>query len=274
MMAKTKLYKPKQISSTPKGFLLYIFLVPLFISVILSLIQTNIWAFVWNGIAFLMFFITLKLSQKGFEQEKEYLLSTLTKAPEIPYKSISALMLGLSTFFTAWIAGNEPFVISIFLGVISFVGYFLYYGFDPKGDKLDNIGDISAEFVLETIAEAKGKLSKISEDREKIKDKKLIDALDISIKKAQLILDTIQQDPKDIRVARKFLIVYIDGIAKVTNSYVSMDESDIDDTTKEKLLGLMYDLDIKFDKELDRLKQNNLFDLDVNIDVLKEQIKN
>jgi len=29
----------------------------------------------------------------------------------------------------------------------------------------------------------------------------------------------------------------------------------------------------RFDKELKRLKENNAFDLDVHIDVLKEQIK-
>ncbi len=92
--------------------------------------------------------------------------------------------------------------------------------------------------------------------------------------KAKNILETIQEDPKDIRVARKFLIVYIDGVAKVTDSYVSMDEEDIDSETKERLYRLMEDLDIRFDKELERLKNNNQFDLDVHIDVLKEQIKN
>ena len=44
--------------------------------------------------------------------------------------------------------------------------------------------------------------------------------------------------------------------------------------SKEKLYTLMEDLDTRFDKELERLKNNNQFDLDVHIDVLKEQIKN
>jgi hypothetical protein len=39
------------------------------------------------------------------------------------------------------------------------------------------------------------------------------------------------------------------------------------------MLDLMDELDSTFDKELQRLKNNNLFDLDVHIDVLKEQIK-
>jgi len=77
-----------------------------------------------------------------------------------------------------------------------------------------------------------------------------------------------------LRVARKFIIVYIDGIKKVTKSYTEMDEKDINSDTKERLYSLLSDVEKRFDKELLRLKKNNQFDLDVHIDVLKEQINN
>lgn len=273
-MAKAKPYNPGTTSlKSKKGVLLYLFLIPLFIAVILALLQTNIHAFLLNSLAFALFYATAKLSTKGFAQESEYLHSTLTKAPKIPYKTIAAFMLGGSTFFSAWVAGDKSFISSLFLAVIATLGYYLYYGFDPKKDKLDNLGDVSAAFVLETIGEAKTKLSNIEKHMDQIEDRLLHGKLDIAMTKANNILDTIQEDPKDIRVARKFLIVYIDGIAKVTDSYVAMDEEDIHSDTKEKLYGLMDDLDSRFDKELERLKNNNQFDLDVHIDVLKEQIK-
>lgn len=61
---------------------------------------------------------------------------------------------------------------------------------------------------------------------------------------------------------------------KVTESYVSMNAKLIDNQTQERLHTLMDELDVRLDKELKRVKENNLFDLDVHIDVLKEQIKN
>jgi 5-bromo-4-chloroindolyl phosphate hydrolysis protein len=274
MMSKAKPYKPsKTNTSLNKGMLLYIFVFPLFIAVILAVLQTNIMAFIYNSIAFVLFFVSAKLSNKGFAQEKAYLLATLTKAPKTPYKTLSALLLGFATFFTAWIAGHEAFMSSLFLGLIAILGYYLYYGFDPKDDKLDNLGDISAEFVLETLAEAKAKIDNIKEDMLQMQDKILLQKLDTAVKKAENILAVIQQDPKDIRVARKFLLVYIDGVAKVIDAYSDLDEADISQERKESIYELMDDLDIKFDKELERLKNNNLFDLDVHIDVLKEQIK-
>ena len=274
-MAKAKPYKPNTASAlSKKGTLLYLFLVPLFVAVILALLQTNIKAFILNSVAFALFFITAKVSTKGFTQEADYMNAVLIKAPKIPYKTISGFLLGGATFFTVWFAGNESFLKALFLGSIATLGYYLYYGFDPKKDKLENLGDVSAEFVLETINEAKEKLGMIKSHMYQIKDLKLSDNLSTAVSKAENILETIQADPKDIRVARKFLIVYIDGIAKVTDSYISMDEEDINSETKEKLYTLMTELDTRFDKELDRLKNNNQFDLDVHIDVLKEQIKN
>jgi len=278
-MAKAKPYSPNTASSasksvSKKGTLLYLFLVPLFVAVILALLQTNIQAFLLNSVAFALFFLTAKISTRGFMQEAEYMNAILIKAPKVPYKTISGFLLGGSTFFTTWIAGGKPFISALFLGSIATLGYYLFYGFDPKKDKLENLGDVSAEFVLETINEAREKLGNIEDHMRQIKDETLFENLTVAIGKAKNILETIQADPKDIRVARKFLIVYIDGIGKVIDSYVSMDEKDINSETKEKLYLLMQDIDTRFDKELERLKNNNQFDLDVHIDVLKEQIKN
>jgi 5-bromo-4-chloroindolyl phosphate hydrolysis protein len=277
-MSKAKRYNPtiktKNSFTGKKGNFLYIFLAPLFIAIVMSLLMTEIKEFITSIIAFIMFFATAKANSIGLQQEEEYYSSTLTKAPKIPYKTISAILLGVSTFFSASFAGDETILVGLFLGIVSTVGYFLYYGFDPRADKLDNIGDISAEFVLKTLQTARDKLSDIEDDMRLIRDTKLNRKLRVAIDKAHDILQNIEQDPKDLRVARKFIIVYIDGIKNVTKSYIEMDEEDIKEDTKERLYSLLSDVEKKFDKELIRLKKNNQFDLDVHIDVLKEQINN
>jgi len=275
-MAKAKRYVPKESPTfdATKGVLLYLFLVPLFLAVILALFQTNIKAFLLNGISFFLFFAVATIARKGFIQEREYQTNTFTKAPKIPYKMIAGYLLGASTFFTAFATGHQDFMKSLFLGIIATVGYYLFYGFDPKRDKFENLGDISAEFVLKTIKEAKGKLAHIKADMRNIHDIPLHKKLDTAVVKSENILQTIQKDPKDVRVARKFLTVYLDGVAKVTDSYTNLDEKEITPQTKEKLNRLMDDVEIRFDKELKRLKNNNQFDLDVHIDVLNQQINN
>jgi len=277
-MAKVKRYNPDTSVNNykaKKGHLLYIFLAPLFLSVILALLQRDITAFALNLAAFGLFYATAKLNTIGLANEFKYHKEKLTKAPEKPFKTISALLLGFSTFFTATIAGGESILTGVFLSVTSTIGYALYYGLDPRADKLENIGGVSADLVLKTLSDAKSKLSGIEMHMKKILDDTLLhDKLALAVEKAEYIIQTIQEDPKDIRVARKFLVVYIDGLEKVTESYTSMDEADIKGETKVRLHQLLEDVEHRFDKELVRLKKNNEFDLDVNIDVLQQQIKN
>ncbi len=277
-MAFVKKYRPKTDLGTykiKKGRLLYLLLAPLFLAVIVALMKQNISAFLLNLMAFGLFSATAKLNRLGLANEFKYHTEKLTKAPQKPYKTFSAILLGISTFFTAYFAGEIDGFVAIFLAFISSIGYYLYYGLDPREDKLENMGDVSAELVLKTISEAKSKLAQIEQHIDKISnDTPLQKKLSLAVEKAEYIIQTIQEDPKDIRVARKFLVVYIDGLESVTNAYTSMDEADIKNDTKEKLHQLLEDIEHRFDKELMRLKKNNAFDLDVNIDVLQQQIKN
>jgi len=277
-MSKAKRYNPdidtKNRFSGKRGNFLYIFLAPLFVAIVMSLLMLETKAFILDIIAFSLFFATARANALGLKQEEEYYTTTLTKAPKTPYKTIAGILLGVSTLFSASFAGYQTIWIGLFLGIVATSGYFLYYGFDPRADKLDNLGDISAEFVLETLSIARAKLKSIEEDMNSIKDNKLTKKLKIAVDRGYEILQNIEEDPKDLRVARKFIIVYIDGIKKVTKSYTEMDEKDINSDTKERLYSLLSDVEKRFDKELLRLKKNNQFDLDVHIDVLKEQINN
>ncbi len=278
-MSKAKRYQPfhpkkKNRFKHRQGNFLYLFLAPLFLAIILALLQRDIVSFISNIIAFGLFFATAKINTIGLSNEYEYHTKTLTKAPKTPFKTIAAILLGLSTLFTSTVAGEGSILTGTFLAIVSTIGYYLYYGTDPREDKIDNIGDISAQFVIETLSEARAKLSSIETNISYITDKKLYSELKIATNKGYEIIDTIEEDPKDLRVARKFIIVYIDGIKKVTQSYTSIDEEEITDETKEKLSNLLLDIEERFEKEIKRLKKNNQFDLDVNIEVLQKQIKN
>ncbi|HHD81664.1 MAG TPA: hypothetical protein ENK82_09605 [Campylobacterales bacterium] len=258
-----------------KGLLLYFFLTPLFLSVILTLMQREITAFGLNLTAFILFYGVAKFNTWGLANEFNYNKEKFAKAPKRPYKTMSAILLGIATFFTASIAGTESLYMGLFLALIAMVGYYLHYGLDPTKDKLDTVGDISGELVLKTLEEAKSKIANIENHlKNGFDDRELKHKLELALDKAQTIIQTIHEDPKDIRVARKFLLVYLDGLSNVTDSYVTIGDSEIQGETKEKLHTLLEDVEKKFEKELLRLKQNNAFDLDVNIDVLHQQIKN
>ncbi len=273
-MSKVKRYDPPVAKwKRKRGILFYLFLLPLFLSVVFALFGLNVKAFLFNTLAFVMMYATFIVAKKGFLQQDEYEEAKLAKAPKTPYKQIAAGMLAITVFFTAYMAGNKALFESLFLSLISFVGFWLYYGFDPKKDKLKDFGDISSELVLQTLHETKEKIDHIKKDADKIEDRVLSDKVHLAVERSETILNALVDDPKDIRVARKFLVVYLDGVSDVIGSYNNVEEEHVTAETRGRLLELMADVEKRFQKELVRLKANNQFDLDVNIDTLKEQIK-
>jgi len=256
-----------------RGWFFYLFFIPLFFAVIFALFSLNVKALLLNSTAFVLMYATFLLARRGFAQEEAYNEATLTKAPKTPFKLIAALLLMFSVFYAAYIAGNYTLFNSLFLSVTALVGFFLYYGFDPKKDKLKDFGDISSELVLQTLTETREKIETITQEANRIEDRPLYNKVDAAIQRSNTILNALVEDPKDIRVARKFLVVYLDGVADVVTSYNAVEEEHISRETREKLLELMEEVEKRFQKELERLRNNNLFDLDVNIDTLKEQIK-
>lgn len=258
----------------PKITLLYMLLIPMFISVILSLFAGDYQGFTLRIIGFVILYAGIELTKKGFTAKEIYSSSKLAKAPKIPYLLLGATGLSIATFSIRFFIGGKPILESIFVAIVCMVGFYLYYGFDPKDDKTAQIDGISVDFVLSSIKEAQDKLEDILSEMNHIDDKLLKTKLNLAIKKAQSIIETIKDDPKDIRVARKFMVVYIDGIGKVVSSYTQLGDENITNRSKEKLYGLLDSVQSRFDSQLKSLKENNQFDLDVSIETLKEQIKN
>ena len=256
-----------------KPFLLYLFAFPFIVSVIVSLLMTNIEAFFYNSIALILYLGVLYLSKRGFLQEYEYNQSRLIQAPKIPYKLLSALLLAVVVFYSAFIIAQKSFINAGFLSLVSFVGYYLYYGFDPRKDKINNIGDISSEFVFDTINEAKQKIAFITNKLSSIQRHSLKQKIENALVLSNEIVQTLQEDPQEIRVARKFLMVYLDGIKDIIISYTEIKSEDISYQTHDRLEELFDDVQKRFDKELEKLKKSNQFDLDVNIQTLHEQLK-
>jgi 5-bromo-4-chloroindolyl phosphate hydrolysis protein len=273
-MSSVKQYKPLPMQwKRQRGWLFYLFLLPLFFAVIFALFSLNIKALLLNVVAFILMYVTFLLARKGFTQEDAYNNAELTKAPKTSYKLLAAFMLMFTVFYASYVAGNYTLFNALFLAGTSFVGFLLYYGLDPKKDKLKDFGDISSELVLAILNETEEKIANITKEAKKIEDKLLHEKVSNAISQSNTILNALVDDPKDIRVARKFLVVYLDGIADVISSYNAVEEEHISVETRGRLLELMDEVEKRFKKEYERLKANNQFNLDVNIDVLKEQIK-
>ncbi len=272
-MAKVKKINDIDIDKKRSAKLLYIFLITLFISIANSLFKNHYLEFILKIVAFVIFFISIKLIDKGLEVEEKFNKEKLALAPKIKYKLIAATLLGIDIFFINFFINHTNLINSISLSILTLFGILLYYGIDPIKNKIPQNTNLNIDKILEELKEAKIKIDKIKGIQKNIKDLELKNAIDKATNKAEYILETIKEDPKDIKVVRKFILIYLDGIKNVIDKYNEIDKTKLDNSFRIRLIELLNLATKKFDKELDKLKSNDIFDLDVQIDALKEQLK-
>jgi 5-bromo-4-chloroindolyl phosphate hydrolysis protein len=272
-MAKIKKMKIPKIKKAPKALFLYIFLLPMFISTIASLLSGDYIKFVVKLIGFAMLYGATKLIDSGLVNEYNYNQAEIAQAPKHKNKLWGDFVLLIALLFIGLLATKLNPINVVFTAIIGAVGAYLYYGKDPSVDKIPKDSSINYTKLIKDINEAKEKLEFIDNEKDKIKDSELKMAIDKASNKAHEILDTIMQDPKDIAVARKFMVVYLDGVKDVISQYNDIDKELLDSSYRDRLIELLIDASERFEKEIKRLKSNEIFDLDVQIDALKEQLK-
>jgi 5-bromo-4-chloroindolyl phosphate hydrolysis protein len=262
-------------STAPSAKILYIFLLVMFVSTAISLFQSNYLALALKLGGFVMLFGATKLIDKGLEEEAKYNSQKIAYAPKMKYKLFGYIVLGATLFYLNFVVGEVNIVYSIINASIGFVGAMIYYGQDPFKDKVpDNNSGVNLEKMLKELLVAQEKIEAIKRDRDDIVDYQLKNSIDKATQKAQNIIDNIKEDPKDIRVARKFMVVYLDGIKDVISKYKSIDKDLLDSSYTSRLVELLDSATKRFEDDLERLKSNEIFDLDVQIDALKKQFNN
>ena len=272
-MAKAKKMQIKKKESKASATYLYLFLVPMFLSTIVSLFSKEYSLFLLKLLSFFMMLGSIKLLDIGLAHEKEYQKATIAYAPKIKYKLLGTIGLTITLFVLSYIVDHFSLINSLFTAAIGGFGLFAYYGTDPIKDKIPQESGLNYKKLLKEIKEAEEKLETIKKSRESVEDSELKEAITVATNKAEDILATIKEDPKDIRIARKFMVVYLDGVKDVINRYNSIEKESLDNSFRQRLVELLHEAAERFDRELDRLKSNEVFNLDVQIDALKQQLK-
>jgi 5-bromo-4-chloroindolyl phosphate hydrolysis protein len=279
-MTKATRYKPATevldtVKTGIKGTLLFLMPLPVLITAIIHLLKGHLIGSITAGALFVGFMVAAIVARHGFKLESRFKKKKLARAPGTPFKSVAAILLASVTGLTAFLLSNYGLFSSILIGFVTMIGFYLAYGIDPRRDKTGNISlGVSADEVFEALEEAEIKIAVIEQARENINNLDFDQHLKRIIKKARGILSLIEEDPRDLTRARKFLKVYLEGTARVTESYAKTYGRDattkVLDTNFQEVLD---SIESTFDEQHQKLLRNDQLDLDVKIEVLKTQLK-
>ena len=280
-MSKATRYDPKNeilntVRTGIKGTLLFLMPLPVLLGALIHLLRGNIFSSITAGALFAGFMVAATVARHGFKLESKFKQKKLAKAPGTPFKSVGAIILAVSTGLTAWLLSGYGMFASILIGFVTIIAFYMAYGIDPRRDKTGNISlGVSADEVFEALEAAEIKISAIETARKNIKNIQFDQHLRRIIDKARGILTLIEEDPKDLDRARKFLKVYLDGTQRVTESYAKTHGRDATTEALDSNFQEVLDsIEKTFDEQHKKLLKNDQFDLDVKIEVLKTQLKN
>jgi hypothetical protein len=218
-------------ASHPQGWIrawtLRIVPVTLIFPALMNLVVGNLAGIVGVAVAFGCCYGAVRLMEAGGEAELDFQGRTIAKAPRVPRKLLSSIVLGLGVVVAA--AATAGIELGFALGGIACLGSVLAYGLDPREDKGINPkiaarAGVKLETLVKAITEPEGKLTDIDRAARRISNRELRDHLHRITTEGRNILLEIERDPGDIRRARRFLVTYLDGTRDVVNKYVGQQQ--------------------------------------------------
>jgi 5-bromo-4-chloroindolyl phosphate hydrolysis protein len=260
-----------------RGLLLYFLALPLLPAAFIALQDGESISALARAAGFVLFVSAATLIRKGIRLDNEARKRRLRRrASTIQYRMIGAGLVTAGMFIVTWLgsSGRHSLIESVLYSAAALLGCYLYYDFDParKDPEIAAVG-ITTEELIELLDEAEGRLEKIEQSSRQIKNVEFRDRLRRIVKDARGILDTIESDPVDARRARKFLKVYLDGAQQVTEGYARTHTEGEAHALEDNFRRVLTTIETVIAEQQVKLKENNMSDLDVTIEVLQMQLE-
>lgn len=271
-------YSPENANRIPKTRALMLFLlpVPLLLGCLIALFRENKSTVALGcGAAFALAMMAATLMRKGVDIEGEARRRKIVRrSSTVPYKMLASAILGVGIFIGAKFGSGETLIASVLLGAVATIGSVLVYGRDPSRTAPDMpaIG-VTTEEVLEILNEADGKILAIEAARDRIHNVEMKDRLRNIVTGVREVMGIVEEDPRDLRRARKFLRVYLDGAQRVTEGYADTHKYGDNGQLDDNFRNVLTTIETVIGEQKQKLRENNLTELDVQIEVLQLQLE-
>ncbi|MGJ8618563.1 MAG: 5-bromo-4-chloroindolyl phosphate hydrolysis family protein, partial [Sulfitobacter sp.] len=147
------------------------------------------------------------------------------------------------------------------------------FGIDPlKSKGMEGIDTFQQDRVARVVDEAEKLLAGMSDAIKRSKDRKAEARLATFQATARNLIRTVEEDPRDLTAARKYLSVYLRGARDATVKFADIYARTGDPQARTDYMALLDDLDQNFAARNQKSLLDDRGDLTVEIDVLRERL--
>ena len=256
------------------AWLLYFYSLPYLLSIISKLLKGEVINLVIVSAVFVGTILAALWMSIGLKNKGHYSSRKFIQNPPFPMMFLASLLLGITSFVSAWLLNGYTLFAAIGFGLAATIGCWLWYGMDPVKSKNISFSDINdSEKALEILQDSESLVINIESSSKIINNAQMSSKLNSIAAKAREVLNVLFENPKKIKKARRFLNTYLTGAQSVVERYVETHEKSENKELEENFKEVLDNIEEVFSTQHEKLISSDVFDLDVDIEVLNTLLK-
>ena len=213
------------------------------------------------------------LLQEGLVAEAAYNARKVARRPALPRKMMASALTGIGVAIAAY-TGDSGVIGSVLYGVAALGLHVAAFGIDPLTDKrMEGIDDFQQDRVARVVDKAEAHLEAMRGQIDILNDRKLTMRVATFQTVARKMIRTVEEDPRDLTGARKFLGVYLQGARDATTKFVDLYQRKKDESARSNYEALLDDLEQNFAARTDKMMLDDRSDMDIEINVLRDRLQ-
>ena len=222
--------------------------------------------------AFGILILAAWLTQSGAQAQAAFDARTVARKPAIPRKLFATAL----TFVGLTLAGtmSQPtLLLPLGFGLAGAILHFIAFGPDPMRNKgMTGVDDFQNQRVATAVDEGEKYLTSMKDAILRAGDRKLEARVDQFSATARTMFRTVENDPRDLTAARKYIGVYLMGARDATAKFADHYANTKDASARASYEALLDDLESHFTTHTKALMQDGRADMDIEIEVLRERL--
>ncbi|MDC0738636.1 5-bromo-4-chloroindolyl phosphate hydrolysis family protein [Cognatishimia sp. SS12] len=206
------------------------------------------------------------LAQEAFEARK------VARRPSVPRKMLGSALTGLGLGM-AGLAGFGAIEAAIF-AVLGAALHSMSFGLDPLRNKgTEGVDMYQTDRVARAVEEAEKHITAMQDAIKRSGDRMMQRRVEQFVATARELFRGVENDPRDLTAARKYLTVYLKGARDATIKFADVYSRNQSDEARVSYAALLDDLEQNFAARTGKLLENDNTDLSIEIDVLRERLQ-
>lgn len=225
-------------------------------------------------VAFGVMILAAWLTKTGLEAEDAYNARRVAKRPAIPRKMFGSVLTGAGLFLAGIDLASFNLLNPMLFFLLGAVLHFLAFGADPLSDKgTEGMNEYQTERVARAVDEAEAHLAAMRDAIRRAGVSKLERRVDAFAETARGMFRVVEEDPRDLTAARKFLSVYLMGARDASVQFADLYARSQNEEARRDYETLLDDLESSFAQKTEKLLLDDKSMLDVEIEVLRDRLE-